>query len=1297
MPVRTWGNADGNWQSSLAWLESLVPTSADDVSILNNNVTNATPASAASLEIRNAATLSTSGNLTVGGFLRIGGGTNLATAILNVTGGTTTANSLIIGDGFNGFSGIPSGRMNVSGAGVVNAGALTVGSGGAGQLVVFNGGTVTSGSTIQVGNGAFNGSITIGGGGFTAAAAGTLNGNIQFNTTGSTLTFFTTDTATYSGTVSGTGSIRQDSAGQTAILTGNNTNTGATFIFNGTLQIGNGGTTGSLGTGAVISSGTLSINRPNLDITNAISGPGNVVIQSGNTVFTGANSYSGTTSITTGAFLQINSSIGSGNILNDGHLYFNSTSNHVLNGIISGNGLLIVSGSVTLTNDSNFSGQTNIDFLTLNIGNGGSTGSLGAGAIVNNSALHFNRNGSFYTVANAISGTGNVQFSGSAFASLTGANSYSGTTTVNSGAILRVESNIGAGNVINNGEIDFVKPGSSAVASVISGTGNVVVGTGAATSLTMTGSNTYSGVTIVGANAVLHIGDGGTTGSLGSGAVINNGNLNFNRMGDGYAIANAISGVGNVSFGGLAGSISISGANSYSGLTIIAASATIQVFSNLGSGNIINAGSLTISKVGASTIASAISGTGELAITSGANLTLTGANSYSGATSIGVNATLNIGNGGATGSLGTGAVANNGLLHFDRSGASYDINNAVGGTGNLQISGNGPAFLRQNNTYSGTTTIDSGSSLQVGAGGTVGALGTGSIINNGTLTFRHSSGTYLIGNAISGSGHLSVQTGGRTVFSGSLTYSGNTQISGPATLALSGDSSLPISSFVNMFGSAILDISQISGPSTTIGPLVNFAATSQIILGGKTLIFTAQDVSLGSGAYVGSAGTDSIVVNQFNLGSSLSIVAALFNNWGPGDTITINGNSLDNTLTGDDIHATIINGGDGNDEIRGGSGNDTLSGDAGFDGLYGGGGNDTLNGGADNDILGGGAGADAIDGGSGNDTVDYSGSASGVTINLATGTFSGGDAAGDTLISIENIRGSFHADILTGDSNGNELYGLDGADQLFGGGGNDFISADVTDTVLDGGTGIDSLSYFDSGTVVATIIGFEALQLNSGAAIILTGTQFANGFALNTAVSGTGSITVNMDAGVFFLSKLFSFAGSGVSMVVNGTAGTDILKLGNVAHTVNAGDGIDQIKGGSAADTINGGSGGDKINGAGGADILTGGAGNDVFKYANVSDSGLGAAADRITDYTIGQDRLNFSRIDTNPALAGDQAFTFLGTAAFAATGLGQLRYLTSGADLIVQADVNGDGVADMEVILQGIGGQVLSGADFVL
>ena len=80
-------------------------------------------------------------------------------------------------------------------------------------------------------------------------------------------------------------------------------------------------------------------------------------------------------------------------------------------------------------------------------------------------------------------------------------------------------------------------------------------------------------------------------------------------------------------------------------------------------------------------------------------------------------------------------------------------------------------------------------------------------------------------------------------------------------------------------------------------------------------------------------------------------------------------------------------------------------------------GNDTLLGGAADDFLVGGAGADTLGGGVGNDTADYSASALGVTVNLATGLGSGGDAQGDALVSIENVIGSAFNDVIVGKAN----------------------------------------------------------------------------------------------------------------------------------------------------------------------------------------------------------------------------------------------------------------------------------------
>jgi Ca2+-binding RTX toxin-like protein len=352
---------------------------------------------------------------------------------------------------------------------------------------------------------------------------------------------------------------------------------------------------------------------------------------------------------------------------------------------------------------------------------------------------------------------------------------------------------------------------------------------------------------------------------------------------------------------------------------------------------------------------------------------------------------------------------------------------------------------------------------------------------------------------------------------------------------------------------------------------------------------------------------------------------------------------------------------------------DVMPGTAGADSFYGYGGNDTY---TVNDA------GDQVfeDPGKGTDTV-LSSISYALAANVENLVLTGSSALSGT--------GNPLANVITGNAGASSLSGMGGNDRLL-------VTASGSGSAVDGGADFDTLVV--SGAVsLGSIAAIEALELTAGATLTLTSTQSGTGLPLNAVVSGSGALVINFDPGVSVPTKLYNFTGFTGSITINGSSGVDVMKLGNVAHTANGGDGIDQIKGGSAADTIDGGNGGDKINGAGGADILTGGAGNDVFKYANGSDSGLGAASDRITDFTIGQDRLNFSKIDADAALAGDQAFTFLGTAAFTNTGLGQLRYLTAGADLIVQADVNGDGVADMEVILQGLSGQVLTGADIVL
>ena len=178
-----------------------------------------------------------------------------------------------------------------------------------------------------------------------------------------------------------------------------------------------------------------------------------------------------------------------------------------------------------------------------------------------------------------------------------------------------------------------------------------------------------------------------------------------------------------------------------------------------------------------------------------------------------------------------------------------------------------------------------------------------------------------------------------------------------------------------------------------------------------------------------------------------------------GDSIT--GDSAGNRLEGRDGN-DVLDGAAGNDRLLGGNGDDTINGGDGVDTIFGQLGDDILTGGAGNDFFIGSAGGDSMDGGSEFDTVNYLASSSGVTINLQTGG-TGGDATGDTYLSIERVFGTQFDDSIRGSDGANTLLGFGGADYLDGGLGNDSLI---------GGAGIDSYGYDTTNSGADAIIGF---------------------------------------------------------------------------------------------------------------------------------------------------------------------------------------------------------------------------------
>ena len=438
---------------------------------------------------------------------------------------------------------------------------FTPGITGAGKLSTYNGttiltannnytgGTTIAGGTLQLGNGGTSGAIV---------------GNVANN---GILNFNRTDSVTFAGLISGSGVVNQNGTGAT-ILTANNTYTGGTAIAAGTLQLGNGGTTGAI-VGNVANNGALVFDRSNtLTFAGQISGSGSVSqIGAGTTVLTADSTYTGGTTISAGT-LQLGSGGTSGailgNVVDNGALTFNRSDVQTFAGQISGGGVInqIGTGTTILTADNTYTGGTTISAGTLQLGNGGTTGAI-LGDVANNGALTFDRS-DVQTFAGQISGGGVVNQIGTGTTILTADNTYTGGTTISAGTLqLGNGGTTGAipGDVTNNGALTFNRSDVQTFPGLISGSGTVnQIGSG---TTTLTADNTYTGGTTIAAGT-LQLGNGGTSGAI-LGDVANSGALSFNRS-DAVTFAGLISGSGTVNQNGT-GTTILTAQNTYGGPT----------------------------------------------------------------------------------------------------------------------------------------------------------------------------------------------------------------------------------------------------------------------------------------------------------------------------------------------------------------------------------------------------------------------------------------------------------------------------------------------------------------------------------------------------------------------------------------------------------------------------------------------------------------------------------------------------------------------------------------------------------
>ncbi|WP_322517777.1 autotransporter domain-containing protein [Rhodopseudomonas palustris] len=366
------------------------------------------------------------GTLTLTGNNFYSGGTTISGGTLQL--GNGGLNGSIIGDIINNATLAVDLSNGTSLGGVISgSGELVQRGGGILALLgnnTYTGGTTISSGTLRVGNGATSGSIV---------------GDVVNN---SVLQFNRSDAIGFGGVISGSGELVK-LAGGTLTLTGANTYTGGTTISNGTLQIGSGGTTGSI-TGNITNNAALVFNRSDaIGFGGVISGTGSVTkLGSDALLLFGENTYTGGTTIS-GGFLQIGSggTAGSivGDVVNNGTLEFARSDAHAFSGAISGTGNLISfggsvgSGVFTLTGTNTYSGGTTVSSGTLQIGDGGTSGSI-VGNVSNNATLAFNRSDAT-SFGGVISGGGQVVKRGAGDLSLTGLSSYTGATTVDAGTL----------------------------------------------------------------------------------------------------------------------------------------------------------------------------------------------------------------------------------------------------------------------------------------------------------------------------------------------------------------------------------------------------------------------------------------------------------------------------------------------------------------------------------------------------------------------------------------------------------------------------------------------------------------------------------------------------------------------------------------------------------------------------------------------------------------------------------------------------------------------------------------------
>lgn len=617
---------------------------------------------------------------------------------------------------------------------------------------------------------------------------------------GFTITNIGTGTAsmTLSGVIAaGVGNIIQNSATSTLVLSGNNASwAGGVTIKQGLLTATS--STGALGTGTIFL-GDSEPNSNNATLNANVAGTfANSIVLGGGTIgqLTIQTPNSGTTQVMSGSITGSNNLVVA--LTNNAGLTFSGSVNHSgsLTASGTGAGTILISGVIgtnvtsvtqagssplTLSGNNLYTGLTTVNAgSTLNIGSG-TAGSI-LGDVVNNGTLNFNRSNA-YAYAGEISGSGSVVKSGAGTVTLSGANTYTGTTTISGGALA---GNISANNLVLNG--GAFETSGSFTRSLGTGPGQVRWGTG-----TNGGFSAQGGpltVTLAGAPATL-VWDSTT---------------------------DFVSGAGQLLFGSLTADDVVTFTHD---IDLNGAARTVQVVDNTGSAT-------------DKAVLSGVLSNGSLTKTGTGVLELTGANTYSGSTLVSAG-TLSVSSIGGTGVASSNLGAGN---------AAIAIGSGTTTAGTLLYTGAGETTDRALNlaaTTTGAATLNSSGTGALTWQGNVTSAGTTKTF---TLGGDYADGTNVFSGTISlGTGHLAKAGAGTWELTGANTFV-NTTISA-GTLKLSGAGTLG-SGTLTMGGVAGASPTLEIGAGITQAPTsITYTGTS----GGAATITGAGTLNLGSATY----------------------------------------------------------------------------------------------------------------------------------------------------------------------------------------------------------------------------------------------------------------------------------------------------------------------------------------------------------------------------------------------------------------------------------------------------------------